>query len=178
MLIGNWKRIARVFGMRDLQRLTADQVEVGNYYIGRVTRKLVPLRIVRLLPSTKPSWLAENLATGRTVRIPTPGTLRKQISRETAYRLLSEAQQQRTTAPDSTLEREEGASPSLASSTAAQNATLPAIVRRLKEIQPAMFLLIQAENKRDPSQPFLPSLRAALLAVQRHSSELEQYIPK
>lgn len=93
----------------------------------------------------------------------------RQLEKETAYR---------PTAPDSTLEREDEDSPSFTSSTAAQNAILSDIVRRLKEIEPAMFLLIQAENSRDPSQSFLPLLRTALLAVQRYSSELEQHIPK
>lgn len=102
----------------------------------------------------------------------------RQLEKETTYRLLNEAQQQRATAPDSTLEREDGDSPSFTSSTTTQNATLPDIVRRLKEIEPAMFLLIQAENSRDPSQSFLPLLRTALLAVQRYSSELEQHIPR
>lgn len=95
-----------------------------------------------------------------------------------AYRQLEKETVYRPTVPDSTLEREDGDSPSFTSSTAAQNTTLPNIVRRLREIEPAMFLLIQTENARDPSQSFLPLLRTALLAVQRYSSELEQHIPK
>lgn len=60
--------------------MTANQIEVGSYYVAKISNKITVVKILEVSPYK--GWNAENAVTGRAVRIKTAGKLRRKVTQE------------------------------------------------------------------------------------------------